>query len=283
MSTALVPANIIRPDNNPNGYALSPFLLELIRPLAVQHPDWLFEMRPSLSSVANSNDTLTPIKVNCIHVHVNATPREYIGRIRTSERRGVECYSITNRHVQASRQRGENIVTGRLKVALQAVKRYFIVPPVEERIAKLVETAIPRLQMHKHGKRRRMEDAKGEIDNELQEFLATHWSMFIGNLPTDKQQLAEAYLNATQEYGNTTQVVDAAQEKKIVTVLTVEDNYVVQFGGVIKTMRSEELDPELRHRIGTLKLMEQGSVVPGVGFRSQADFFMVLPPEDFSI
>ncbi len=265
--------NIVPAESDTNGLTLSPFMRELIYPLALQHPDWVFEMRPQLSSFS----------VECVHVHTNTTHKEYLGRIRTGRRADEVCYFITNRRIQLSRQRGENIITRKLKVAIQTVKKYFCAPPIEERIDKAWEVTMPKLQMHRHGKRRRMEDAKGDIDDELQKFLTTHWSMFVNNLPTDKQLLAEAYLNATKEYSETKSVVDAAQSKNIVTVLTVDDNYVVQFGGVIKTMRSEELDPELRQRIGTLKLLQQGSVVHGVGFRSQPDFFMVIPPEGFSI
>ena len=72
----------------------------------------------------------------------------------------------------------------------------------------------------------------------------------------------------------------AEKTKEMLTVLIEGDKYVVLHNGNMCVFTQDGLLPEMRQRIGMLKLVDVGSVLPDVGARVRADAFMIIAPDD---
>jgi len=262
-------------DGTPPDLRVGGFMAELIDTLAVKYPLWLFELS-YISSV--SNDTVEAVRFDVFN---EDNPRKQVGWVSISSRyvQGIRetVYAVGGERVTQMRERGSDIHTKFVKVAVKAVNKYFTPAPLDERLPQVQVSGSRVIHYALQKAKSDVACNQQDIQHAFDKFIEANWSMFLSGLNPQELELAIERVELARSCEELSKLHHETLNKQNMLTLIIEnDKYIVQSIKGISVYSSEELPEEVRMKIGMLKLTDIQEVLPNIGVRTNNGYLIVL-------
>lgn len=274
-----LPPNIVR-DGAPQDTKLAGILGEVIYQTALDHPTWHIVPIKFKSYMGNLGTFNYPLAFN---VYSDNISKKLLGEIGfeyghiTDER-----VAMTNNRIRKQMERSDSLRTSKLKVAKSHIKKWFVAPSIVERFDEAKEKlnrdmrAIHNefMSRHSHQYMELTKKIHAYVMDNLADIVDAYNKAYtpITLQATDVSKILNDYQDAVISNG----ITNASNTKKL-TVVLMDDKYVLQRGDQpIMVKSSDELPAEVRTGMGMLKLVEPRQFIKDVGYRLNADTFMLL-------
>lgn len=251
------------------------FMHLFIETLAVKHPEWKFVGTDYRTSIVEGTSTIA-YSFRRFEVYAG---RELLGHLWQdySYGRRKEMYVIKNHRTEEALIRANAIKTSDVKKAVKLVEKMFYTLTSKELIEqklKEVYQAVNDLASIKMNQRR---NAEGAVRGHIMSYVREHLDAVMLNIPDplDRAKLQQ-YFMYQDEAKILHGVIDVLQSSR--------GHKLIQRGGVyysavdagVKELTNDDLTEPMKHKLGILKLVEDGQAVEGVGFRHSEDTFILL-------
>jgi hypothetical protein len=261
----------------PEGWTrtIDPFLKPLVEALALKYPQWTFESLYNSTNHSTKNEEASRFKI--------VDKREELGVIGKDYCRSGYRFQIDNHRINNMRERGSGMKTIHLDKAIKHVSKYFSKKNVNEKLneaRQLAENGLGQVASSKQWKLREIWN-NDEASEALQKYL-------LGVFPDALTMLDPKLINKLEDFP--TRVTEKLEVDSMAKQLRLGNmhlvlldgmDYALQKGGEPPTIKaSEQLPDYMRRAIGLLKLVEDNQVIHGVGYRADANTFMVVNKEE---
>jgi len=257
-------------------FEVPPFMAQLVDAVATKYPSWL------LRGLGRSVISDKLVHVTSFEVLNNDNPRTVVGKIgvtkRYNTRGGSELvYNVSCNRLTMARERGRELMTKDVKVAMKAVKAHFTPLPIAEQVDEVRTRAHDFARSLESRYNSNVSKTRHSVYPLIQRFIRSNWESFIATLePIDRREVEELaeQESALESIKDFTAMFSSS---KVLTLLTEDDKYVVQYGGALSRWDSSALPDEVRRRVGQLKLTDKHVFVEGVGLKTDKGFVIMLP------
>jgi hypothetical protein len=252
-----------------------PFMHPFIEILAVKHPEWKFVGTDYRTTILEGTSTLA-------HVYRRFEVRagkELLGHLWQdySYGRRKDMYVIKNHRTEEALIRANAIKTSDVGKAVKLVEKMFYALTTKELMEqklKEVYTAVNDLVSTKMNQGRNVERA---VRGHIMEYIHAHLDAVMLNIPdpADRHKLQE-YFKFADEAKILHGVIDVLQSYKGHKIIQRGDVYYAAVGDGVKELTNYDLTEPMKHKLGILKLVEDGQAVEGVGFRHSDNTFILF-------
>lgn len=247
-------------------------LYEVIAPLLHTKPTWKFEAYDGQTTYNNSLYILTRFKVK--------EDGETLGDISVAYHGRHYKIIINNERIDAKRERGRGYKTEDASKALLAVRKHFYRLAHSERISKAYEAAQQALYHESNSRGYDTRQQQSALHHHSQEFISRNMSLYLTQYPAMAQHF-DAF-TAAQEYEKVVDNVKGEFDNGTALLVVLDSGQYHVSIGIGTDRRSEvytndTLPQHMREKVGLLKLVQDGQTVSNVGFRLDANVFVVLP------
>jgi hypothetical protein len=196
-------------------------------------------------------------------------------------------FELDNHRLKASRQRGWTTTTIAQKKALKIILNDFAPRSMKEHLAEAAKKISSAVSAAASMNMRPVRDALGYLEKPFQQFAIDNWEAFCksesaNGILASKAGLLDTFLESF-ERGSTASNMNAKHNRNAgyYVVLRGSDYIVSQLDKKDETqmLTSDKLSEYMRVRIGLLKLVEDGQFIAGVGVRTNATMFYIVPEE----
>jgi len=205
---------------------------------------------------------------------------EALGRLWAEQnwRDGSTRYNFDNFRLEKARQRSRvSFTTKPAEAVKRIVKAFHLKTPTERAVDAFntVGTAVAKVVSDNNWPLRR---AKSAIEKELFAYALKHWDEMKVHLTGDTTLDFPALVQADRE---AQEMSEAFRDNDGVTVrIEANSSYLVSRrsdgGYVAETYNDSTLSDHLRGALGLLKLVDDGTAIPGVGIRVAANLYFVM-------
>lgn len=251
---------------------IHPALEPIVYELAVRHPSWVFS-----ETAARVNGEIAQVSGFEIR-HSESDAR--LGRIEVSRNYGARhntpwVFDIWNPRISSFRERGDTYSTGDPKKAVKAVNKYFSPPSVAEKVAEIKSRAQTAVSNHLHMTREKRDRVLHQIDPWVSNYVDTHWSDIVAGMKEEVRAIAETVPAIKQEFNSVEELYANINASKHLTVLISGDTYITYDGANMTTYTTDTLPAAIKTKVGLLKLMDSGTVLPDVGVKIGDSGFVI--------
>jgi len=256
---------------------LAPLLVPFVDALIEKRPKWKF-VATNRTGVVKLDDGTAASSYSFLRVYEN---NETIGEIDYSHTyRNNESqisYAYDNERLAAKRQRGSWNKTTKLDKAVKDVLKAFRPKDTTEIVRdrmKLVGNIVShRVQIET----RDFSFSYGKLSDQMPNFVMSNWAilspmMLEAGLQFDPT-LPELY--ETAEIAKAMGQSIGANGSSLCIIVRPNDYLVVRTSGDVEIKTSEELPPEVRRKLGMLKLTEVKQYIPNMGIRCAEDTYFI--------
>lgn len=256
----------------PEGWTrrMNSVLESLAYAIAEKHPEWTIttHWEPALY------DTKT-YETREMNVSVTAT-EESIGQIGIETRRkrgesGKEViYSIYNKRISESRERGSTFKTAKLKDALKQINKFFYPKTLIDKIEEAWGRASYTVGSATSQASSEVERAYRKLMEPGIRFLKDkYWEEFKSTLTIPAMATLHEQLDDLIEKANDLEKIHQKfQQRNLLTVTIKGDKYTVAKSPTeIKDYLADDVPEDIRKQVGMLKLVADQEIIPGVGLR----------------
>jgi hypothetical protein len=257
-------------------FEVPPFMAQLVDAVATKYPSWL------LRGLGRSVISDKLVHINSFEVLNNDNPRTVVGKIgvtkRYNSRGGSELvYSVSCNRLTMARERGRELMTKDVKIAMKAVKAHFTPLPIAEQVDEVKTRAYDFARSLEARYSSNVSKTRHSVYPLIQSFIRSNWESFIATLEPTERRDVEELLDQESALESIKQFNSTFASSKVLTLLTEDDKYVVQYSGAISRWDSSALPDEVRRRLGQLKLTDKHVFVEGVGIKTDKGFVIMLP------
>jgi len=256
-------------------HGVHPFMHSFVEGLAIKHPEWKFEGRDFRNALTQGGQAKAYVW-RSFEVYAN---KEALGKIgyEHSYGRRKDMYVIRNQRIFNTLKRGSSISTSDLKKAIKQVDKVFYTPTSKEILDQNIEDVkgvVNRLNTKKsstiRNTQRTTEDyIMGYIRNNLNDVLQT--------IPdTSVQDRIVEYYTLKDEIAILDGVYELLHTTKGHKIVQRGSTYYEAVGEGVKELTNDDLPSHMKHKLGILKLVEDGQAVKDIGFRHSEDMFVLF-------
>lgn len=261
----------------PEGWTrtIDPFLKPLIESLALKYPQWTFESLYNSTNHSNKTEEASRFKI--------IDKREELGVIGKDYCRSGYRFQIDNHRINNMRERGSGMKTIHLDKAIKHVGKYFSKKNVDEKLREAKQLAENGLGQVASSKQWRMREIwnNDEASAELQKYLLSVFPDALTMLDPKTINKLEDFPTRVTEKLELDGMMKELRLGNMHLVLLDGMDYAIQKGNEPPTIKaSEQLPDYMRRAVGLLKLVEDNQVIHGVGYRANANTFMVVNKEE---
>ena len=261
----------------PEGWTrtIDPFLKPLVEALALKYPQWTFESLYNSTNHSTKTEEAARFKI--------VDKREELGSISKDYCRSGYRFQIDNHRINNMRERGSGMKTIHLDKAIKHVNKYFSKKNVNEKLNEAkqkAEQGLSSVASHKQWKMRELwlDDA---ISAEFQKYLVSVFPDALTMLDPKVISRLEDFPTRVAEKLEADNMTKQLRMGNMHLVLLDGMDYAIQKGNEPPTIKaSEQLPDYMRRAIGLLKLVEDNQLITGVGYRADANTFMVVNKEE---
>lgn len=261
----------------PEGWTrtIDPFIKPLVEALALKYPQWTFESLYNSTNHNTKTEEATRFKV--------IDKREELGILGKEYCSSGHRFQVDNHRINNMRERGSGMKTIHLDKAIKHVNKYFSKKNVDEKLREAKEVAqngLGNVASQKQWKMRELwlDDA---ISVELQKYLVSVFPDALTMLDPKVIKGLEDFPTRVIEKIEVDGMMKELRLGNMHLVLLDGMDYAIQKGNEPPTIKaSEQLSDYMRRAIGLLKLVEDNQVIHGVGYRANANTFMVVNKEE---
>ena len=242
-----------------------PFLVPFIDALAVKYPNWTFET----NRIRAGRRDRGMYDVISFVVYDDSNPRKTLGIVgmdSTYKSSGsTNVFTVQCDKLIKDRQRGTQLETTKLDVAMKAVRKYFRPPNLNELIDTVVEVA----HTVAYNEARVAASFQHNYDNMLNvcrlQYIKDNWDNFYKSLDVTKQGVADLAVAYNESAAALKKMEQDISNKEMLTVVLKDDKYVVQSKHNRTIYTVDDVPLYIRERVGMLKLVDKNTVLAGVG------------------
>lgn len=252
---------------------VKPFMEPLISQLAVKHPEWRFVAEDCF---VTRDDHSCQAVITTFDVYEKREKLGVIGR-EYSYGRQQEMYTIGNFRTDQALLRARSVKTTDIRKAIKHVEKYFKPVSPSEKISQLFEQAESALNRQLRSKHQEQAKYGRSFNSAAEHFLEMHMKMFKQSI-ADKEtrQHVEDYFTTKNEVQILESIGNKVHSSRTTKVMQIDNTYYVVGKGGLRAQSAEGLSEDIRHKLGILKLVEDGQAVAGIGFRHNAEMFILL-------
>lgn len=245
--------------------------------LAVKYPQWEF-VSTGVRYTGDNNETAKSIR---FAVFNDANPREQVGEIKgdykyNNNGNRVPSYVVYNQRLAHDRERGHQLETTKLPVAMKAVHKYFNPPPVTALLEQVMTRGVGQFNHLVAHKERLARNTEYQLQASKEEFIKANWDKYLDSLADTLLNVACKYKEEFDEY---LRLFNVQRNNHALAVVIQNDKYVVSCNDKITTYDVNTIPIDLRAQLGLLKLMEENEVLEDVGVRTKDGFLVFLPKD----
>lgn len=277
------PNLLVRSSKNvpPTEMILHPFLEPLVRLVMKTQPSWKLVIE---SANLNSDG---PRRASTFRLYAD---NEELGVLSMGlNNKSNHVFELDNHRLKASRQRGWMTTTIAMKKAFKIIINDFAPRSMKEHLTEASKKISNAVSTAVSMNTRPVREALTHLEKPFQKFVMDNWEAFCkteaaNNLPAPaiKHGLPDTFIE-TYERGEAASELGSQHYKKTghYVVLQGSEYIVSQLDkqDEAKILTSDKLSEHMRVRIGLLKLVEDGQFIAGVGVRTNATMFYVVPEE----
>jgi len=264
---------------NPNAQpaVLHPILVPFIDALIEKRPKWKFVATQRQGMVRLDDGTPAPsysfLKVYDSNEILGEIDFSYTYRNNESQ----TSYAYDNERLAAKRQRGSWTKTTKLDKAVKDVLKAFRPKDTTEIVRDRMKLVGSTVNNTVDAEARNFGFAYGRLNGQMTNFVMSNWAM-----------LSSMMLEAGLQFDPTLpELYEAAEVAKAMgesigqngsglsIIVRPNDYLVVRTSGDVEIKTSEELPPEVRRKLGMLKLTEVKQYIPDMGIRCAEDTYFI--------
>lgn len=253
---------------------IDPFMKPLIEKLALTYPQWNFE---ECNMTLNSADkTYHAYRFNIVD------KREVLGTIDKEWGRSGYRFKVDNHRINAMRQRGSGMKTVHMDKAFKYVGKFFSKKNIIEKVREASQVATSALENVRGSKNYAVRSAWNNdvVTTAMQNYLVSNFPNVLTMLDAHARQKLEDFPRLMEEQRAVFEISSATHSGNSYLVLLDGMDYAIKKGNDAPTIKtSEQLPSFMRQAIGMLKLVEDGQVIEGIGFRTSETTFIVVDKE----
>lgn len=274
------PANIVidekHPPFNPYVTLVMPPAFRFLIDAAIKFATWKFVLVKF-----QHRDHMDTVQVYPVRVHVFNERGLAAGRIESqSYTFSCDVVEFYNDRISRAIERGTHKRTSKQDVALKLLKKWFVEPPLSERMEVAADRAksLAGNKFHHIRSVCRQQEATvlSLLSNYVIDNIDTLWPIAVDaqKTMTNAPQLTlESFKSTRDDLG----IADSVVNQKTLTLLIEDDKYIVHRGlSPLVVMSSDQLSGEFRRAVGLLKLVEVGQFIRDTGFRAGENVFCVV-------
>lgn len=256
---------------------LHPVLAPFVDALIAKRPKWKFVATSRGGAVRLDDGTVAP-SYHFLKVYENNEPVgeiDYSYTYRNNE--SQISYAYDNERLAAKRQRGSWTKTTKLDKAVKDVLKAFRPKDTTEIVRDRMKLVGSTVNNTVDAEARNFSFAYGRLNGQMTNFVMSNWAM-----------LSPMMLEAGLQFDPTLpELYEAAEVAKamgksigengsgLCIIVRPNDYLVVRTSGDVEIKTSEELPPEVRRKLGMLKLTEVKQYIPDMGIRCAEDTYFI--------
>lgn len=252
-----------------------PFMHPFIEALAVKHPEWRFVGTDYRTTILEGTSTIATIYKR-FGVYAG---RELLGHLWQdySYGRSKEMYVIKNHRTEEALIRASSIKTSDLKKAIKLVEKMFYTLTSKEIVEQKLKEVYKTVEDLTTAKMRQAGYAEREVRGHIMGYVRAHLDAVMLNIPdlASRAKLQE-YFTFSDEAKILHGVIDVLQSFKGHKLIQRGSVYYSAVDEGVKELTNDDLTEPMKHKLGILKLVEDGQAVEGVGFRHSDDTFILF-------
>lgn len=250
-----------------NTAVVAPHMRQFIDALRVKRPTWRFKSTERVYSSAGQ-------KLCNFDVYYGD---EQLGHVWTEThwRTGEARYCLNNHRLEESRQRGNGSFSTKIPVAVKKVLDSFGVKSLDERAKEAqmsMYSVVSRISSNNHYKYTK---AKAEAQTALTDYIIDNWDQLRGHAGNagfvDLPELRTAQ-------GDSAFMLSAFNNNRGTMLAVHGDQFLMWRGSTAeaKLVGWDALTEKQRGSLGMLKLVDNATLIPGMGVRVDEDKFFLL-------
>ena len=265
--------------NQPQDIEMHPFLAPLVEQVMKYEPMW---------KVVIENSYFSSQGPRLAHTFVFYADNEELGTLSMSlKNNDKHVFELDNHRLKAVRQRGWTTTTIAQKKALKIILKDFAPRSMKEHLFEASKKISSAVSAAASTNMRPVRYALEYLQTPFQHFAIANWEAFCNSesangVPISKRELLDTFLEVS-ERGSAASEMNAKHNRNAgyYVVLQGSDYIVSQLDkkDEAQTLTSDKLSDHMRARIGLLKLVEDGQFIAGVGVRTNATMFYIVPEE----
>jgi len=284
--------NVLWARNKERDYALEPTpcirapLDEFIHTVAIKHPEWTFiadapwgYARTIEDSGVQSRDIIE-VPISDFEVFHD---KEKLGSINTnSTRGGKHAFQMINHRISEKRKHGSGTKTTDMKKALRIVEKEFGRRSMSEKLFLIKGEGSGAISTAWYNTKSNSGSVQQYFLRHMEDYLVENYEKYrdiaiARGAKTDMLDKWDEYMRATQV---ATEIKEAHDVGKALFVNTTSTLYAA-IGTLNKdvayhTWTSDTVPDVVRRKVGMLKLVENNTFLPDIGFRISDDVFLIL-------
>jgi hypothetical protein len=257
-----------------------PFMHPFIETLAVKHPEWKFVGTDYRTTMLEGTSTIATV-YRRFAVHAG---KELLGHLWQdySYGRRKDMYVIKNHRTEEALIRANAIKTSDVGKAVKLVEKMFYALTTKELMEQKLKEVYKAAEDLTSNKMRQAGYAEREVRGHIMGYVRAHLDAVMLNIPDSagRARLQE-YFTFSDEAKILHNVIDVLQSYKGHKIIQRGSVYyaAVRDGDGVKELTNDDLTEPMKHKLGILKLVEDGQAVENVGFRHSNDTFILFGDE----
>ena len=257
---------------------VKPTALEFVMAIAKKHPTW----------------TITPETISRDYKHVEyngrmcsevdalwayefnvAQGKDVLGRIG-AEYWGGQKFFITNDRIRKQRERGSITRTGDIKKAIKLVEKMFFPKTDAEVIKEITVRGKDLLGNYRYRKNSDFNDLWRNMSNSALSFVRDNLEEFRAYTSHSSITGLDRFEEIWDARDKARTLEDAYADGSASMVTIMGDTYFFTFKDTpIVSFTRDEVSPEIKTKVGMLKLVASGQAIDDVGFKCDDDVFVI--------
>jgi hypothetical protein len=252
-----------------------PFMHPFIEALAVKHPEWKFVGTDYRTTILEGTSTIAYM-YRRFEVYAGKEPLGSLWQDYSYGRR-KEMYVIKNHRTEEALIRANSIKTSDLKKAVKLVDKMFYTLTSKELVEQKIKEAYSAVKDLISTKMNKARSAERAVRGHIFTYIREHLDSVLLNIPdqSDRDRLQE-FFTLDSEARILHGVIDVMQSFKGHRIIQRGDVYYSAVSEGVKELTNDDLTEPMKHKLGILKLVENGQAVEDVGFRHSDDTFILF-------
>ena len=262
-----------------------PNVAEFVKAIATKHPTWEFKtnyIRREYEVVEVMGRQTNQVKNLVTHELTVMQGKVELGNIG-AEDYGARKYYVSNNRIRQERQRGSATRTGDLKKALKLVEKTFFPRTDAEIVKELTNRAKDMLSTHVRKHRNNVESLWRDMQASAFEFVRQNMDAYAEFASQHSHPVRNlSMLDGLMEARRTSkQFADNYEAGSACYVAITGDTFHFTFvNKETITFARDVLPPEVRTRVGMLKLMPVLGEIPDVGVKCDEEVYLINMPNN---